>query len=79
LFDEHTSHLQAITGTPCEVPVPRNVIFKRQKELDSKGSLILHFRGARPKKTSQHGFENTSVDAFSLILRHLCGIITFFT
>jgi hypothetical protein len=24
----HTSHLQAINGTPCDVPVPKNVIFK---------------------------------------------------
>jgi hypothetical protein len=28
LSDAQTSHLQAITGMPCEVPVPRNVIFK---------------------------------------------------
>ena len=27
-LDRHTSQLQPIRGTPCEVPVPRNVIFK---------------------------------------------------
>jgi hypothetical protein len=25
--ERHTSHLQPITGTPCDVPVPKNVIF----------------------------------------------------
>lgn len=25
--EQHTSHGQLITGTPCEVPVPKNVIF----------------------------------------------------
>jgi hypothetical protein len=30
LSDVQTSHLQAITGMPCEVPVPRNVIFKSE-------------------------------------------------
>ncbi len=26
--DVHTSQPQVITGTPCDVPVPKNVIFK---------------------------------------------------
>ena len=29
-FDAHILQGQAITGTPCEVPVPRNVTFKTQ-------------------------------------------------
>ncbi|MDB5013981.1 MAG: hypothetical protein JWQ25_2183, partial [Daejeonella sp.] len=27
-LDLQTEHSQAITGTPCEVPVPKNVTFK---------------------------------------------------
>jgi hypothetical protein len=27
LAERQTSHEQAITGTPCEVPVPRNIPF----------------------------------------------------
>ena len=33
--ERQVSHLQAITGTPCEVPVPKKVIFSNFGRLDA--------------------------------------------
>lgn len=63
-LDEHTSQSQAITGTPCEVPVPRNVIFKRQFELISKSSLLLHFTVRMSKKLFKLLGLSESIGAF---------------
>jgi hypothetical protein len=40
LSDKHTLQLHAITGTPCEVPVPKNVIFKSFCLIDRHSKII---------------------------------------